>query len=345
MQPTERRVEPATGEEKRLHPGWICLLLAGLTLAVYWPVRNHDFVNYDDADYVTANAHVLAGLNWDTVRWALTSGAASNWHPLTWLSHALDCQLFGPHPGPQHLVSVAFHIINTLLVFLVFRRLTGATWRCAVLAGCFALHPLHVESVAWIAERKDVLSALFFLLTLGAYREYAVRRAWGWYAAALMWFALGLMSKPMLVTLPFVLLLLDWWPLGRLALDVAGADPAPAPTVAPRKAKRVPAKGAKTPAKPELCGSRRRPALPWRRLGMLLVEKAPFFALCAISSVTTFIVQRRGGAVSTVLSLDARLANAAVAYLRYLAKTFWPVNLSVLYPHPGHWPWRRSSQR
>jgi len=296
-------------------PSWpatvcVCLALALGTLCLYWPVGRHDFVNYDDSDYVTANTHVQGGLTWENIAWAFTTGHASNWHPLTWLSHMLDCQCFGQNAGLQHLVSVGFHALNAVLVFLVLRGLTGAFWRSACVAAFFAWHPLHVESVAWISERKDVLSACFALLTLGAYGKFVTGAgkpaetevdrtqvpAEAWYVLSLLAFVLGLMSKPMLVTLPFVLLLLDYWPLRRW----------------------------------EFASTRQRLRI--------VVEKLPFLALSLASCIVTFIVQRQGGAVSTVLSLGARLANAFVSCARYLAKTFWPEKLSVLYPHPGHWP-------
>jgi hypothetical protein len=175
--PPARKAETTAGraswKEKLRRPGLLCLLLAVTTLAVFLPVARHDYVNYDDSDYVTANAHVQSGLSWENVVWALKSGHASNWHPLTWVSHMLDIQLFGEKPGAQHLVSLGFHVANTLLLFLLLRRMTGALWRSVMVAALFALHPLHVESVAWISERKDVLSAFFFLLTLGAYARYA----------------------------------------------------------------------------------------------------------------------------------------------------------------------------
>jgi tetratricopeptide (TPR) repeat protein len=323
-------------------PGLICLVLAAAIFLVFCPAARFEFVNYDDPDYVSANPHVQTGLTWQSVRWAFTSGHASNWHPITWLSHMLDWQLFGSNPGPQHLVSAAFHAINTVLLFLVLRRMTGALWQSVSVAALFGLHPLHVESVAWISERKDVLSGLFLLLTLGAYCRYvechpaSVRNAgfsrlaplevqvgkgsivptpapnrneschrnispethWLWYSFALICFALGLMSKPTLVTLPFWLLLVDYWPLERFRLD-------------------------KNDSKKALA---------------LILEKTPFFLLAAGASVVTFLVQRSGGAVSTTLSFSERVANAMVSYVRYLGKTVWPENLSVLYPHPGHWP-------
>ena len=288
-------------------PGLICLLLALAVGGVFWPVHSFDYVNYDDPDYVSANPHVQGGITWQNVRWALTSGHASNWHPLTWVSHMLDWQLFGNHPGAQHVVSVAFHAFNTMLLFLVLRAMTGAHWRSAVVAALFALHPLRAESVAWLSERKDVLSTLFLLLTLWAYQRYVVLsgkpgerlgRVAAWYGLGLGWFALGLMSKPMLVTVPFLLLLLDYWPLQRFGLERQGLS----------------------------------------KVRRCLFEKLPFLVLAMVSSVITFLVQRHGGAVSTSLPLSERVANALVSYVRYLLKTIWPVNLSVLYPHPGHWP-------
>ena len=317
-------------------PGVLGLGLALVTLAVFLPLAWQGFVNYDDSDYVTENAHVKGGLRWAGIVWAFTSGHASNWHPLTWLSHMMDYQLFGLWGGGHHLVSVGLHIANTLLLLLLLRRMTGALWRSAVVAGLFALHPLHVESVVWASERKDVLSAFFFMLTLLAYVRYAeVRRpkaeggglesgvlgpesgrgdaggaprALRFYALALVCFALGLMSKPMLVTLPFVLLLLDYWPLQRLSASSRHHS--------------------------------NTPSLHSVRAGAvrLVLEKVPFFLLAAASSVVTFLVQRRGGAVSTSLTVAERIANALVSYVRYIGKTLWPENLSVLYPHPGHWP-------
>jgi tetratricopeptide (TPR) repeat protein len=292
-----------------------------LVLLAYLPAAWNDFVDYDDSDYVTANARVQSGLTWANLAWAFTTGHASNWHPLTWLSHMLDWRLFGAWAGGHHLVSVGLHLVNTLLLFLVLRRATGQMWRSALVAALFGLHPLHVESVAWVAERKDVLSTLFFILALGAYVMYSEAhelssapqtpghnpRMWQWHGATLLLFALGLMSKPMLVTFPFILLLLDYWPLKRVGFAETGTD--------------------------------RNTML--RGASLLILEKFPFFVLSIGSSIVTFVVQRYGGSVSAALSLDERIANALVAYSRYLAKTFYPAELSVLYPHPGHWPaWR-----
>jgi tetratricopeptide (TPR) repeat protein len=288
-------------------PGLISLLLALVTLAVFWPVAKNDFVNYDDGAYVEKNPTVQAGLTWASVKWAFTTDYSCNWHPLTWLSHMLDCELFGLHATGHHLVNVLFHLVNVVLLFQLLFRTTRAFWQSALVAALFAWHPLRVESVAWVAERKDVLSAFFFLLTLWAYGRYAEfkiqnskfkRRPMGWYSAALFFFALGLMSKPMLVTLPFVLLLLDYWPLGR----VSGSEF-------------------------RLSSGRK-----------LLLEKLPFLALSVASSVITYRVQQGGGAVVIDLSPGGHIANALVSYVRYLGKMFWPLNLAVFYPHPVHWP-------
>jgi len=285
--------------------------VALVALAVWQGVARNEFVNYDDPDYVTSNARVQSGLSWENVRWAFTTGHASNWHPLTWLSHMVDCELFGLNAEAHHLVSAGLHLLNSFLLLVWLGRLTGAVWRSFVVAAFFALHPLHVESVAWVSERKDVLSGLFFMLTLCAYAQYGLRRAmaqgaarqglklWVWYGAALGLYALGLMAKPMLVTVPFVLLLLDFWPLRRWG-----------------------------PGNTE----------GWRGRVTSLVEKVPFLLLSAASSVVTYVAQQRGGAVSTALPLGARIENAWVSYARYLLKTLWPTDLAVLYPHPGHWP-------
>ena len=293
----------------------ICLALALGTAALYWPITSHPFILFDDEEYVTVNKHVITGLNWENFRWAFTNVEAANWHPLTWLSHQLDCALFGLNAGAHHFVNLLFHVVNTLLVFVFLRGTTGAVWRSALAAAFFAWHPLHVESVAWASERKDTLSTFFFLLTLIAYARYAQARnkaegigsqpeapggttaRWWFYGLALVLFGCGLMSKPMVVTLPFVLLLLDFWPLGRI-LDAEF---------------RV------------------------RNLKVLLLEKIPFFALSMGGSVVTYLVQIGGGAEWKTPLFD-RLANAGVAYARYVAKTFWPTDLVILYPHPKHWP-------
>lgn len=288
-----------------------CGLLLLATSAVYWPVLRHGFVNFDDQDYLTQNLIVQAGLTWKGTVWAFTTSHAGNWHPLTWLSHMFDCQLFGLNAAGHHLTSLVFHAANAILLFLLLQSVTGGLWPSAVVAGLFALHPLHVESVAWASERKDVLSTFFFIITLWAYCAYARpgqprNRQIGFYGAALACFALGLMCKPMLVTLPFLLLLLDYWPLGRLRF--ASSDKANA-TLSSGLA-----------------------------LGKLLLEKAPFLALSAASSVITMIVQRRAMSSIDVLPLDSRIENVIASYLLYIAKLVWPTNLAPFYPFPAERP-------
>ncbi len=308
---------------------WLCLALAAATVAAYWPVRRADFITCDDMDYVAENQAVLQGLTWPGVVWALRTGHAGNWHPLTWLSHMVDVQLFGAQPGPHHLVNVSLHIANTLVVLLLFQSMTGARWRSVFVAALFALHPSHVESVAWVAERKDVLSTFFGLLAIWAYAAYV--KAAGrmqreesrkqkaesgnqqpvsrftlhpsrFYLLSLLLFTLSLMSKPMLVTLPCLLLLLDYWPLNRLQLKTQD--------------------------------SRLKTLLP------LLREKLPYLALAAVSSTITVIVQNQGHALLSVetISIAPRVANALVSYVRYLGKAVWPSHLALPYPYPGTWP-------
>ena len=276
----------------------IYVVLSVATLIAFEPARLNGFVNYDDDDYVTRNPQVTSGLTPESVRWAFTTPYMANWHPLTWLSHMLDCELFGLNPLWHHLTSLSFHIANTLLLFWVLKRMTGAVWQSAFVAAVFALHPLRVESVAWVAERKDVLSGFFWMLTMAFYVRYAERVGIGRYIAVFLSFGLGLMAKPMLVTLPFVLLLLDYWPLGRFQLG----------------------KGA-----------------GYRSLFHLVREKVPLFVLSAASSVVTFIVQQSAGAMKPAESfgLNVRISNAIVSYLGYIFKMIYPSGLAPLYPHPG----------
>jgi protein O-mannosyl-transferase len=287
----------------------VCLLLTAATLAIFSRVLSYDFVNYDDPSYVTGNLHVTGGLTLDNLIWAFGSFSSANWHPLTWLSHMADCQMFGLHPAGHHLVNVLLHAVNALLLFLLFSRATGAFWKSAFVAALFALHPLHVESVAWVAERKDVLSALFWMLTLMFYLRYTERPGSARYLLTLLCFALGLMAKPMLVTLPFVLLLLDYWPLARFSRH--GAEPA-------------------TTCSDGLSGPKRQPA-------RVVLEKAPFLVLSAASCVVTFFAQQKGGAVGSieVIPLSFRFGNALIAYVRYLGKMIWPSRLAVIYPLPA----------
>jgi tetratricopeptide (TPR) repeat protein len=292
---------------------FICLVLITVTLAVFWQVSNHEFVNFDDDDYVSENPHVQSVLSRQAIIWAFTATRAANWHPLTWLSHMIDCQLYGLNPSGHHLTNVLFHLVNTLLLFLLLNRITGASWRSGFVAALFAVHPLHVESVAWVAERKDVLSTLFWLLTMWAYIYYVEKPRLHRYLLTLLTFALGLMAKPMLVTLPVVLLLLDYWPLKRIELgqSASGLPAASQPSTIAEK--------------------------PGAQAFRLLLEKTPLFVLAVVSSVVTFIVQKSGGAVGAleVYPIKIRVANALVSYVSYMVKMIWPLNLAVFYPHPG----------
>ncbi|PTX90665.1 tetratricopeptide repeat protein [Opitutus sp. ER46] len=308
-----RTSRPPAVPLRRRASALMALGLALLTALLFARACGNGFVNYDDNLYVTGNEHVLAGLTPESVRWALTAEVVSNWHPLTVLSHQLDVTLFGRNAAGHHATSVLLHALNAALAFLVLRRLTGAYWRSALVAALFAWHPLRVESVAWIAERKDVLSGCCFFLCLWSYTAYVERRrrgapAWGWYGLTLLTCGLGLTAKPMLVTLPCLLLLLDFWPLRRFG----GAAVA---TVGAEEAKEAP------------------PAT----LASLLLEKVPLLLLAGAAAVVTYLVQADSGAVSGALGLGARLANAVIAVWRYVGHLLVPTDLAVLYPHPGHW--------
>jgi len=287
-----------------------CLLLSVATLAVYGRVRSNPFVAFDDETYITRNLHVQAGVTWKTVTWALSSTEQSNWHPLTWLSHALDCQLYGLNPAGHHLTSVLIHTLNVLLLFLLLLRVTGSRGRSLMVAALFALHPLNVESVAWIAERKNVLSTLFFLSALGAYGWYAAKPAIKRYAVVAVLFALGLAAKPMVITLPFVLLLLDFWPLQRLQGWGQG-------TSKMGKSEKIIF-----------------PSLPASRL---LLEKLPLLIFSAGSALITVIAQRSVALRSlSQIPLKDRLENALYSYAMYVWKALWPTRLALYYPHPTH---------
>ncbi len=292
----------------------ISFFLVLITIAVFWQVSTFDFVRYDDDKYVTENRHVQAGLTMGGVAWAFFSVYANNWHPLTWLSHMLDYQLFGANPAGHHITNLFFHLINTLLLFFVLKRMTGSPWRSAFVAALFAVHPLHIESVAWVAERKDVLSTLFFMLTVWAYVRYVERPEIYRYLAIALFLALGLMSKPMLVTLPFVLLLLDFWPLGRLQRDGSafhtdGGDP-----------------------KAVGDGNKNRSAVG------LIIEKTPLFILSAASVCATLYAQWSGIAPLESLPFSTRINNALVSYISYMGKMVWPRDLAVFYPYPESIP-------
>jgi Tfp pilus assembly protein PilF len=282
----------------------LSLVLVLFTLAVYNPATHFSFINYDDNHYVLENLHVRAGLTWATLKWAFTSFEQANWHPLTWMSHAADCQLFGLNPAGHHLDSIAIHAVNVALLFLLLAYSTRRAWPSFMAAALFAVHPLNVESVVWIAERKNVLSTMFFLLTLGAYGWYALKPGWKRYLAVAGALACGLASKPMLVTVPFVLLLVDYWPLGRI------------------RNRSVP--------------STDRPIEQFS-LARLAIEKVPLFVLSAASSVVTILAQRASGAVGGApFPLGTRIENAIDSYAMYLAKTFWPKNLALFYPYAGN---------
>jgi Tfp pilus assembly protein PilF len=278
----------------------VCLLLFALTVCVFVPVLRGSFHFFDEQAYILGNTHVNGGLSWVNVLWAFGSFDVANWHPLTWLSHMVDVQVYGLNPWGHHLTNVLLHAINTILVFLVFRRMTGATWRSLIVALLFGLHPLRVEPVAWISERKDVLSTMFWLLAMWTYTRFSEEtriekgKTKSFYLLTLFFFALGLMSKQMVVTLPFVFLLLDFWPLNR-----------------------------------------------WEQKGKwsLVLEKIPFFVLMVAASIMAYVAKQSAGALQEIhLSLGERVGNAFISYVRYLGKLFWPTNLCLYYPHPGHWP-------
>lgn len=295
---SERRLPAPHSTARTLAVG---LLLVGFTLILYSPVRTHEFINYDDKEYVVDNPHVTGGLNWEAVRWSMSSTEQANWHPLTWLSHALDCQLFGLDAGDHHLISLLIHVLNVVLLFLLLHEATGALARSFLVAALFAWHPFNVQSVAWVAERKNLLSTLFFLLTLGAYAWYARKPQWQRLAAVVAVFVLALASKPMAVTLPFVLLLLDYWPLQRISGWTSEST---------------------------------RLRIPQQSRSRLLLEKLPLFGLSAISCVVTVWAQRSGGALRSLqaFTLSTRIENAVQSCVIYILRTLWPFGFSLYYP-------------
>jgi protein O-mannosyl-transferase len=298
-------VRTPDGEIPGRHTLLLCLALMAVVFACYSRVVRNQFIPYDDDKYITENPHVKAGLTWQTVKWAFTAYDESNWHPLTWLSHALDVSLFGLKPAGHHVVNVLLHALNAVLLFLLLQYATGFRWRSLMVAALFALHPVNVESVAWAAERKNVLSMMFFLLALYAYEWYARGPERRRYAAVVACFALGLMAKPQVITFPFLLLLWDYWPLGR----IAGRDQAASAT------------------------GRDFPRVP---IGRLLWEKAPLLLLSAASAVVTMSAQTAGRAVKPLSQYSRllRLENALISYVRYLGMALWPSKLVVMYPHP-----------
>lgn len=286
----------------------VFFLLILITSAIFWQVQSFDFVRYDDDLYVTHNSHVQAGLTKDGVIWAFTSVHANNWHPLTWLSHMIDFQIYGSNPAGHHLTNVFLHILNTLLLFIVLKRMTKFFWQSAFVAALFAIHPLHIESVAWVAERKDVLSTLFWMLTLWSYVRYAEHPGIYRYIPILLFFTLGLMSKPMVITMPFVMLLLDYWPLGRVQLGKSFVH------------KSDNAKVVETGGK--------------KRFGTwIILEKIPLLILSGASICVTLFAQWSGIATLHSFPFSSRIGNSLVSYISYMGKMIWPQNLSVFYPY------------
>ena len=298
---------PSAASGYRLETPLICLALVFLAFVAFGDIcsKDFEFFNFDDDEYITQNPHVQAGLTADSIHWAFTTFHSNNWHPLTWLSLQLDYMLYGLSPWGYHLTNLLLHAANAVLLFLLLRDITGAVWRSALVAGLFLLHPQRVESVAWAAERKDVLSTLFWMLTMWAYVWYVRKPNLIRYVLVLVAFALGLLAKQMLVTLPCVLLLLDWWPLGRFGKS-------PSTQLSPRSAQ-----------------ADKPPALA------LVLEKIPLFLLAAAASVITMLAQEEYRKPLADYTLGTRLANALVAYVQYLGETIWPANLCVLYLHPG----------
>jgi tetratricopeptide (TPR) repeat protein len=280
--------------------------LVAATLAFYNPIIHNQFIDFDDSSYILKNFHVQGGLTWDTVKWSFTTFREGNWHPVTWLSHALDCQIFHLNRAGHHYTNLLLHAANAVLLFLLLRQATGLTWPSLVVGALFALHPINVESVAWAAERKNVLSMLFFLLALHAYDRYARTGKRYLYLLVSIFFVLGLMTKPQIVTLPFVLLLWDYWPLQRIGAGSAAG-------------------GLSAPSTP-------------RSFRYLVWEKLPLFILAAADSVVTLVAQRAGNTVRTFteVSVTARLENVFVSYVRYIGKALWPSRLAAMYPRPAN---------
>ena len=289
----------------------ICVVLALVAFIVFEPVCHNEFIGFDDSVYVTRNPHVKAGLSHDTIAWSFSFTGISYWQPLTWLSHSLDCQLYGLRPGMHHLTNLVLHIANSLLLFLIFKRMTGALWRSAFVAALFALHPINVDSVAWVAERKNVLSTFFWMLTMLTYACYSERPGSYRYLLVFLVFAVGLLAKPMLVTLPFVLLLLDYWPLGRLRFGQLDGD-----------------------------GRNSNSKIPNYQWPRLVLEKIPLLALSMVSiCLSSLSLQHYRRVISTETApMMLRTANALVSYVSYIGNMLWPQNLAVFYPYPDAIP-------
>ena len=317
--PPAAAVPRPVDESKLLLP--LCAALVVLVLVIYAQVGSHTFLNYDDNQYITANAHVKSGFSADAIRWSLTT-FAPNWHPLTWFTYLVDITLFGVNAAAMLYANVLLHIASTLLLFLFLRRTTGMLWRSATVAALWAVHPLRVESVAWVSERKDVLCALFFFLSIWFYAKWSQSQKRGHYIASVAMFAIGLTAKGMLVTLPFVLILLDYWPLRRYSMpsEVEASTTAPR-TDSPHSAHERPRSAARFDG-------------PSTSLGTLLIEKIPFFVILIPGLATTFLTQKKIEAMATtdLVSPAARVANAVLSYVAYIGKTFWPSHLANPYP-------------
>jgi len=290
----------------------ICIVLAVITIIIYWQAQEFKFIYYDDNEYVTEKVHVMAGITWPGVKWALGATESGFWHPLTWLSLMLDRELFNNHPGGFHWTNVIIHILNTLFLFFTLKAATAAPLRSAFVALLFAIHPLHVESVAWVSQRKDLLSSFFGFLCLLSYVKYTGFPTWRRYLLVLVFFILSLMSKPMIVTFPLVMLLMDYWPLKRIASFWAGSSAEQ-----------------ESPKPPNRCVTK-------RSFKALLMEKLPFFLLSAVASALVIFTEKKIGALTTLesLSIAERSSNAVVSYAKYIVMMFWPADLAFLYPHP-----------
>jgi len=317
MPTSQGTLSSEAAQHKILIPVLICLALAILTVVTFWSLKDCGFINFDDDHYVYENAYVQSGLNWNSIGKAFSSELvkkSGHWHPVTWLSLMLDYQIFGLNPHGYHLTNLLFHVMNTILLFLIFRRMTKTLWPSAFVAALFAIHPLHVESVAWIAERKDVLSTFFWMLTMGAYSYYVEHPGFRRYFLVLLFFILGLMAKPMPVTLPFVLLLLDYWPLQRFQEIKPDYE-------------------VQTEVLKSLTSDKQKKHAV---IYPLLWEKVPLFALAILSSIVTYVGAQKIGTVLSIETLPpvVRIGNALISYIAYIGKMIWPSNLAVFYPYP-----------
>jgi hypothetical protein len=328
MPTSQETLSSETNQHKNLIPILICLALTILTVIIFWPLKDYDFINFDDNVYVYENADVQSGLNWNSIKQAFSSELAEKsgfWHPVTWLSLMLDYQIFGLNPNGYHLINLLLHVINTVLLFLILHRMTKTLWSSAFVAALFAIHPLHVESVAWVAERKDVLSTFFWMLTMGSYALYVEKLSQFRYCLVLGCCILGMMAKPMLITLPFVLLLFDWWPLGRFSFTNGNFKQSG---------------HEKVEFSADVFSQHRnyknlvQPNLPY-----LIVEKIPLFIIAIIFILVTYFAEQKVGALKSLTSYPfyLRISNVLVSYVTYIWRMFWPFGLAVFYPNPGNW--------